>query len=139
MFFFFSVEHFTLIPYRQCKNNITQLEAILSNRYESNSSLNLCINTWTFWTKISCKELRVLYLMKEKRDLCLGYSMPYRIQIIQRMGDNRWKKEILADNVTTQKNCPKRNWSLPIYNAMISDISLFSPEIATSWIFLDKH
>lgn len=96
-FFFFSVEHFTLIPYRQCKNNITQLEAILSNRYESNSSLNLCINTWTFWTKISCKELRVLNLMKEKSKNFRGPKIPFSqslnvITTYQREVFNNWNR-----------------------------------------------
>ena len=93
-FFFFSVEHFTLIPFSDCKNNVTKLEAILSNRYESNSSLNLCIKTWTIRTEISCKVLQVLNLMEKSN---YGPKIPFSqslnvIATYQREVFNNWSR-----------------------------------------------
>ena len=56
-FSLFSMEHFTLIPNSECQNHTMQLETFLSNRYNLNSSLKVCIQIWPTLNTTSCTNL----------------------------------------------------------------------------------
>ena len=51
------MELFTLIPNSECQNHTMQLEAFLSNRYDLNSSLKVCIQIWPTLNTTSCTNL----------------------------------------------------------------------------------